>query len=101
MGAVAPLRIITWYVAFSYLGVARDIWVVCEGQQKYLPGIYLGSALINLVLNVLLIPAYGVIGAAVASLVCQISSVLLIPLYVKSMRVNVKMILNAIFVKIN
>ena len=34
--AVGPLRIVTWYTAFSYLGVARDAWVVCKNKQKYL-----------------------------------------------------------------
>ena len=34
LDAVKPLRIVVWYVAFSYLGVARDIWVACEGKQK-------------------------------------------------------------------
>ena len=34
--AVNPLRVVVWYVAFSYLGVARDIWIVCERKQKYL-----------------------------------------------------------------
>lgn len=27
--AVAPNRIITWYCAFSHLGVARNAWIVC------------------------------------------------------------------------
>ena len=31
-----PLKIATWYTAFSYLGVARDTWIICENKQKYL-----------------------------------------------------------------
>ena len=42
--AVAPLRIITWYTAFSYLGVARNAWIVSKERQKYLFGIYASSA---------------------------------------------------------
>ena len=34
--AVQPLRIVVWYTAFSYLGVARNAWMVCENRQKYL-----------------------------------------------------------------
>lgn len=97
LGAVSPLRIVTWYVAFSYLGVARDIWVVCENQQRYLPGIYLGSALVNVVLNAALIPVWGASGAALASLVCQICTIMVMPLFVKSMRPNVKMMAAAVF----
>ena len=34
--AVHPLRIVVWYTAFSYLGVARNAWKVFEYRQKYL-----------------------------------------------------------------
>ena len=35
IGAVNPLRIITWYTAFSYLGVARNAWIVCKDYFFY------------------------------------------------------------------
>ena len=34
--AAVPLRIITWYTIFCYLGVARGAWIICENKQKYL-----------------------------------------------------------------
>ena len=68
------MQVITWYTAFSYLGVARGAWVVCEGKQKYLTPLYIGSALVNVALNFLLIPCWGATGAAVASLLTQIST---------------------------
>ncbi len=98
MGAVAPLRVITWYVAFSYLGVARDIWIICEGYQKYIPKIYIASALINVVLNFCLIPVLGAEGAAAASLITQIATIF-IPAFIKEMRPNVKMMLDAILLR--
>ena len=45
--AVAPLRIVTWYTAFSYLGVARNAWVVSKEKQKHLVIIYAASAAAN------------------------------------------------------
>ena len=66
--AIEPLRIIVWYTAFSYLGVARNPWMVCENKQKYLKYIYIGAAVINVLLNALLIPNFGAAGAAGASL---------------------------------
>lgn len=32
---IQPLRIITWYTAFSYLGVAKNIWLISEKKQRY------------------------------------------------------------------
>lgn len=97
--AIAPMRVITWYVAFSYLGVARDTWIVCENKQRYLGGIYMGSALINVVLNLLLIPHWGAVGAAAASLATQFSTIFVFPLLIKDLRPNVQLIWEAITLK--
>ena len=97
--AVTPLRIVVWYVAFSYLGVARDAWMVCEKMQKYLKYIYFFSVILNIVLNAILIPFIGASGAAVASLLTQISTVLVFPLLFKELRANVKMIASSIILK--
>ncbi len=96
-GAVNPLRIVCWYVAFSYLGCARDVWVVCEGHQRHLPKLYMEAAITNVVLNFALIPFFGASGAAAASLITQISTVFIAPLFIKEMRPNVCLMLDAIF----
>lgn len=97
--SVMPLRIVVWYVAFSYLGVARDAWVVCEGKQKYLKFLYLGSSLLNVILNYIMIPVLGASGAALASLITQISTIFIFPLMFKAYRVNVSMMIEAIMLK--
>ena len=97
--AAAPLKILTWYTAFSYLGVARNAWVVCENKQKYLKSIYVSAALANVVLNFLLIPIWGTTGAAVASLTAQIVTVMVAPFFIKEMRENAKMMLDAILLR--
>lgn len=95
-GAIGPLRIITWYVAFSYMGVARDIWLVCENKQKYSKYMYMIAAVVNIGVNYLLIPEWGASGAAVASLMTQVLTSILIPLLWRDMRPNVKLIMQGI-----
>lgn len=97
--AVTPLRIVVWYVAFSYLGVARDAWIVCEKKQKYLKFIYLSSVILNVTLNGILIPFIGASGAAVASLATQISTIFVFPLLFKELRPNVKLIVESVILK--
>jgi O-antigen/teichoic acid export membrane protein len=97
--AANPLRIITWYTAFSYLGVARNAWVVSKGMQKYLFRIYAASAVTNVVLNYLLIPVMGASGAAIASLIAQVFTTLVVPFFIKGMRENSMLILDAIMLK--
>ena len=97
--AVRPMQVITWYTAFSYLGVARNIWIVCESKQKYLTPIYIGSAMINVLLNFLLIPRWGATGAAVASLITQISTTFVFPLIIRPLRANGLLMYQAVFLK--
>ena len=97
--AVTPLRIVVWYVAFSYLGVARDAWIVCEKKQKYLKYIYLGSVFLNVTLNGILISYIGASGAAVASLATQISTIFVFPMFFKELRPNVKLIAESVILK--
>lgn len=96
---VQPLRIVTWYTAFSHLGVARNAWIVCEHKQKYLKYIYASSALINILLNSILIPLYGAVGAAWASLITQILTVAVLPLMISPLRPNAKLMLQAALLK--
>lgn len=95
LGAVNPMRIITWYTAFSFLGVARNAWVVCENKQKYLKYLYLASAILNIILNTLLIPILSSSGAALASLITQIATIF-IPFFIKDMRRNTVLMIQAI-----
>ena len=95
----APLRIITWYTAFSYLGVARNAWIVCKDKQRYLKYLYFSSAILNVILNLIFIPKYGAVGAAFASLISQISTVIIVPFFIKELRENSMMIVEAILFK--
>ena len=97
--AAAPLRIITWYTAFSYLGVARNAWIVSYGRQNYLVYLYGGAAVTNVLLNAIMIPRWGASGAALASLFTQISTILLFPALIKGLRPNVKLMMDAILLK--
>ncbi len=69
---VGILQVLVWYSTFSYVGAVRNIWMLAEGKQKYLWVINLSGAIANVVLNACLIPLFGGVGAAVASLLTQI-----------------------------
>lgn len=97
--AAEPLKIITWYTVFSYLGVSRNAWIVCENNQKYLKYMYFSAAIINILLNLLFIPLWGASGAAFASLLTQIFTSMVIPCFIKDMRPNVRLMVDAFLLK--
>ncbi len=97
--AAAPLRIVSWYTAFSYLGVARNAWVVSKNVQHHLIKIYATAALGNVVLNYLLIPVLGACGAALASLAAQLLTGFILPFFIKDLRPNAILMWEAICLK--
>ena len=99
IAAINPLKIIVWYTAFSCLGAARNAWVVCENKQKYLKYIYIFAAIINVLMNMVFIPKFGVSGAALTSLITQIATILIIPALIPALRENVKLMAEAIMLK--
>lgn len=99
MPATGPLRVITWYTAFSFLGVARNAWVVCNDKQKYIKYMYIPAIIINVGLNYLMIPVWDATGAAAASLITQICTSILLPFCIRDLRPNAKLMLEAILLR--
>ena len=97
--AAMPLRIVSWYTAFSYLGVARNAWIVSKNRQKHLFKLYAMAAMGNVLLNYFLIPVWGANGAALASLIAQILTGFVLPFFVKDLRENAVLVLEGILLK--
>lgn len=99
MPATSTLQILAWYTMFSILGSARGIWIVCEDKAKYVK-YYLGiGAVLNIILNYVLIPIYGAGGAAMATLVTQIFTAVFTPLIFKETRAYGKHILDSFLLR--
>ena len=84
--AAGVLGLVVWYTTFSYLGPIRNIWMLAEGKQKYLWRINFSGALANVLLNAVFIPLMGVMGAALASLLTQIFTNVIVGFIMKPMR---------------
>ena len=93
---VNTLRIVVWYSTFSYMGAVRDIWILSEGKQKYLLGINLSGAIANVLLNAVLIPLCGIKGAAIASLLTQIFTNVIMGWIIPSIRPNNRLMLQSL-----
>ena len=87
--STAPmLRIVIWYVAFSYMGTVRNIWILAQEKQKWLWIINLSGALMNIALNAVMIPIWGGCGAALASVLTQFFANVIIGFILKPIRRN-------------
>lgn len=84
--AIPVLSILIWSTGFSMIGTARGIWVIAGRKNRYVKYYTLIGAVVNLVLNLLVIPVWGIIGAAVTTLFSQIVVSLIAPLLFKETR---------------
>ena len=62
-----------WGLPFVFMGVARGLHLMLEGQHKFSFAANIIGLFINLLLNYLLIPVYGAKGAAIAMVVSLVS----------------------------
>ena len=85
---VGALQLTVWYTTFSYVGAVRNVWILAEGQQRYLWILNFAGALMNVVLNLVFIPMWNILGAAFASLVTQIFTNIFMNMMIPSIRRN-------------
>jgi O-antigen/teichoic acid export membrane protein len=84
--AGSVLKIHIWTSVFVFLGVASSKWFISENLQTLAFWRTAYGALINIVLNLILINSYGIIGVAYATLATQIFSAYLFDLFNKKTR---------------
>lgn len=90
---IGILQVLVWYTTFSYMGSVRNIWILAEDKQRYLWIINLSGALTNVVLNAILIPLLGGVGASLASLITQVFTNVVIGFLIKPILHNNKLML--------
>jgi len=67
--AGSVLMIHIWSGVFVFLAVANERWIICENLQKFLAINTIIAAIVNIGLNYILIPKFGIEGAAWATLI--------------------------------
>ncbi len=79
--AVLPLQLLIWSVFTVYFNCPFAYGLLaCERQREYLYSVSAG-AVANLTLNFVLIPRYGMLGAGIATITCEVIVLALILFY--------------------
>jgi O-antigen/teichoic acid export membrane protein len=84
--ASSVLSIHIFSAIFVYLGVSSGRWLIAE--NKTLLNLYrnIFGMVMNIILNIIFIPKYGIVGAAFASLIAYISAFYIMDLFQKDTR---------------
>ncbi len=96
LSANSCLKIAVWYTVFAYIGSAKSVWLICENKSKYVFVFAALGAITNVVMNVFLIPYWGINGAALATFITEMLVNFLYPAIFKETRGYTKEVFNGI-----
>lgn len=71
LGASKVLYILIWGIWFGIIGNVHYIWLICENKGRYSLFYSATGSITNIIFNAILIPKYGMYGAAIATLISQ------------------------------
>jgi len=81
--SVEVLRILLLALGFAYVGHIVGFTLISEGGQKEMLKVGLGALLINLVLNFMLIPYFGIIAAAWVTVLTEASAAAMMAFFLR------------------
>ena len=77
--------------ALVFFGVARGRWLVTRNQQVASMYVDLVAIVLNVAMNLLLIPRYGAYGAAIASLLTGLGANIVVAMFSDAIRTSLRL----------
>lgn len=90
------LMIYMWAGVFVFFGSAWSKWMLTENRIKTSALFQVNAMLWNVILNIYLIPEFGIYGAALSTLIAASIGHTLLPLFIRSQRIALRMFLHSI-----
>lgn len=90
------LSIYVWAQFGTNFGIARNTYFALEGQLRYNIYLTVAGSIFNIVLNSLLIPQYGALGATAATLITYFYVTILVNFYIKELKPFASLILGSL-----
>ncbi|MFC5413004.1 flippase [Larkinella bovis] len=75
-----------WSAVFVFIGVGSTYWFIVQNQQRLLLLKTVAGAVLNIALNLVLVPDYGAVGSSVATLLAYMVSAYLINFFIPKAR---------------
>lgn len=94
--AVTTLQILVWFMPLSQLGAARNIWLISENLSRYAKRFAAYGVVVNIGMNAILIPIMGINGAALATVITEVVTCFIAPLFYKETRKGASLICSSL-----
>lgn len=86
LAATTALRIVVWYYGISTMSTLNQVYLANDNKNKYINIFCLVGLIVDVVLNALMIPKWGINGAAFATLITHITIQIIVPYIFKDTR---------------
>ncbi|OBR89896.1 polysaccharide biosynthesis protein [Clostridium ragsdalei P11] len=86
LGATKALVIVVWYYGISTMSTLNQVYLANDDKNKYVNRFCLAGLIVVVVLNAMMIPNWGIVGSAVATLITHITIQIIMPLIYKDTR---------------
>lgn len=93
--AASVLCLIIGSSIFAGISYPRTIWMICENKQQHAKHIMVWGVIANLILNLALIPLFGIIGSGIAMLITEFLCCFVTPFAYKNTREFVILLIKA------
>lgn len=90
------LALLSWMAIWVFFGVARQKWLFAENALKAGMAVEIAGCVLNVLANLVLIPRFGTIGAAIASLMAATGANLIVAIFSRSIRHSLLMLAKTI-----
>ncbi|MFD1142279.1 flippase [Larkinella insperata] len=75
-----------WSAVFVFMGVGSSYWFILHDHQRLLLVRTIAGAVINILLNFVLIPRYGAVGTSIATLIAQMTTAYFVNFFIAKAR---------------
>jgi O-antigen/teichoic acid export membrane protein len=99
LGARWALVIVVWYTGIASIGSLTQVYLATENKNKYINYYAVAGLIADVILNALLIPQLGIIGAAIATLATYVVINILMPYVIPDTREAGRLILEGMIFK--
>lgn len=93
LGAQGALIIVVWYTGISSIGSLTQVYLATEDKNKYVNYFAVAGLVTDVILNFLLIPKFGIMGAATATLATYTVIHIVMPLVLRETRTAGKLVI--------
>lgn len=86
LAGIGALRIVVWYYGISTMSTLNQVYLANDGKNKYINRFCLAGLVTDVILNSIMIPLWGISGAAFATLITHIVIQVIMPYMYKDTR---------------